>query len=543
MRKYEAGAYCRKKELSMAKKKRAVLTYNGVDGACAAAVVLLRYPAAEVWVTSANRADETLREMDAHTFSEVHVCGLGVWCAWESFAAAAAALRKKGTEIVWYCGRGYLDRERLTFEKVSTPVFLAAESNTAAVAAHLRLADNERARYLISLSALDRHVAGARPGGDIRRDHSDWLDLIGAALAQYLKFQDHAPYITAIRKLAMDQCDEQALRAVATFRRNGMKYILHGRSPLMRSLRDRIRKIAKIDRHLIITGESGTGKEHVAQLIREGSGREQGPFIPVNCALYAGNAGLANSDLFGHVKGAFTGAVETRRGRFAEADTGILYLDEIGDLPLEVQGKLLRVIEDGQVTPEGADAPRLQVSVRIIAAANRNLPAMVRKGKFRADLYHRLSTLRIHVPPLRERHEDVKIITDERLNMLAEEGYRKPRLTKKDRQRLAAYRWPGNVRQLVKIIDRAVMLGIGVNEALEEEEALGELEAWPDDAPETPDRLMPRSPDEVLTIDALHYRYAKHVLALFGGNKTAAAEALGIRPNTLRYSYLKEEKA
>jgi transcriptional regulator with GAF, ATPase, and Fis domain len=253
--------------------------------------------------------------------------------------------------------------------------------------------------------------------------------------------------------------------------------------------------------------------------------------IPVNCALFAGNVGLANSILFGHVKGAFTGADRDREGAFVAADAGILFLDEVGELPARVQAKLLRVLEDGQIKPEGADRPRRQVDVRVVAATNRDLPTMMRRGEFRTDLYHRLDTLRIEVPPLRDHPEDIALIAADTLRNLEAAGA-DGLLSPAELRELRSYDWPGNVRQLIKVLKRSAYLGIPIAETLAEERAcaLGarEDEGW----------LLPRSAEEIRPIRKVREEYAARALELNDGNLAATARALGIAPNTLR-SYLR----
>jgi two-component system nitrogen regulation response regulator NtrX len=524
-------------------KKTAILAYNGVDGACAAAVALLAYPRAEVLTASARGIGETFEELAHGAYAEVHVCGLGVWCPWERLETAARAMKRKGTRIVWYCGRGYLDADRGRFAGFCTPCFEDAGTNTEGVARALEITDRITAHLLMNLARCDRHVPDRRAEGDVTPEERDWLDLLAAAMGQYFKYQDRAPYIDAIRKLAANTLTSDDRRVIDGYRRTGNRYVLHGRSAVMNRLRERIQRCGDVDRHVVITGESGVGKEHVAQLLRERSRREMGPFIAVNCALYAGSAALANSDLFGHVRGAFTGATGDRRGKFAEADTGFLYLDEIGDLPLEVQAKLLRVLEDGWVTPEGADQPRQHVNVRVVAATNKELPELLRKGEFRADLYHRLATLRIHVPPLRERLEDIQPILEQRLDALREEGY-PHEFSLRDYEVFRAYSWPGNVRQLIKLVDRTVLLGITPAEAIAEERALGELVAYgaAEPAYEADGRLWPERKEDVLPLKEVQRRYARRVWELHGRNYTRTADALGIKPNTLRYTHLAEKK-
>jgi len=301
-------------------------------------------------------------------------------------------------------------------------------------------------------------------------------------------------------------------------------------------LRARIRRCAEVDEPVLIVGESGTGKEYVAHLIHERSERAMGPLIPVNCALFAGNPALANSTLFGHVKGAFTGAIGNRDGAFVCADTGILFLDEVAELPLEVQAKFLRVLEDGWVTPEGADRPR-KVDVRVVAATNRDLPSMIRRGEFRADLYHRLDTLLIRVPPLREHVQDVEVIARQILPTLQPEAP-ESMLSPKDIEHLRGYDWPGNVRQLIKVLKRSLYLGVSIGEAIDEERRLGPLaDQSRDQGAACP--LWPLTVDQVRPIREVRREYAARALELHGGNWAATARTLGIAVNTLR-SYIND---
>ena len=513
-----------------------IVAYYGVDGACAAAALLLHHRGADVLTSSARRIGQTLTDLASRPQapSEVHVCGLGVKCEWGDVAAAAESLRERGAEILWHCGRGYLDAQREAFERICTPVFLRLASNTQAVCASLTLGDDARALALMALAGQDRRIGPApRPPSE---DERFWLDLIEACIAQYLKYQDSAPYAAVVRKLASGQREEADQVQVAVFRRFGRRHVLLGGSEALSDLRRLIRRCAAADEGVLITGESGVGKDYVAHLIHEGSRRAMEPIVPVNCALFAGSAGLANSVLFGHKKGAFTGATADREGAFAAAHGGTLFLDEVGELPPEVQAKFLRVVEDGWVTPEGADRPERQADVRIIAASNSDLAAMIRAGAFRGDLYHRLDTLRVHVPPLREHMEDLRLIAEDAWARLVERGASRC-LTERDFERLRSYDWPGNVRQLIKVLKRAGCLEMGVAEAIEEERRLGGLAppgAGEGGAPDT----LPQSLGEVRPIREVQRDYAVRVLELCGGVYTAAARLLGIATNTLK-SYCK----
>jgi len=524
----------------MATQKRvSVLTYNGLDGACAAAMVLLGHPKADLVVTSAARIAQSLREVAAgrRAPDEVHVCGLGVWCDWDELAGAAHTLGKKGAEILWYCGRGYLKDQQDKYKALCTPVFLDAGSNAEAVCDHLGLKGHPNAEFLLRLALSDPIVTASdeSPPGE----EGFWYDLIYAAVARYFKYQDADAYRGAIRKLSRLERDASDEREVALFRRHGFRYALEGRSECMKDLRRTIRKCAELDEPVLITGETGVGKEYVAHLVHEGSRRGMGPIVPVNCAVFTGNVGLANSVLFGHKKGAFTGALSDREGAFVAADSGVLFLDEVGELPVEVQAKLLRVLEDGAITPEGADSASRQVDVRVIAATNCDLGAMIRAGEFRSDLYHRLDVLRIDVRPLREHPEDILAIAERTLRGL--EGAENTKLTKKEVQCLQRYDWPGNVRQLIKVLKRYVYLGTALSEAVEHERSQGSLQrahvAGGDE-----ETLFPAAASEVKPIREIQRQYAVRALELNGGNLSATADLLGIAPNTLR-SYTEPSEA
>jgi len=515
-----------------------IVTYNGVDGACAAAIALLKHPKARLAVTSAARVGQTLAELSAekHPPTEVHVCGVGVSRCWPEVLAAAQGLRAKGTHIFWYCGRGYLDGQREQFERVGSPVFLDLRANAEAVCEHLGLKGDPHGRRLTELARHDPNNEKGQPPKNPTGEQQWWLDLIEASISQYFKYQDTESYAQAIYRLAEQRRDEHDEHMVKVYRSYRSKYMLQGKSAPMRRLRELIKKCAVTDEHILVTGESGVGKEHVAHLLHEGSSRGANPFVPVNCTLFTGNTGLANSVLFGHVRGAFTGAERERAGAFVTADSGTLFLDEIGELPAEVQGKLLRVLEDGWVTPEGSDEPK-EVDVRVVAATNRDLGAMIREGRFRDDLYHRMETLRIHVPPLREHTEDIPLIAEHVLVTLgAAAGAQRPAET--DMEHLRAYDWPGNVRQLIKLLKRATYLGMDIGAVIAEEHRLLSLAPAGTEGAE-PGALFPERPEEIRPLREVQRAYARRALELNEGNQAATARMLKIAPNTLR-AYLAE---
>lgn len=249
------------------------------------------------------------------------------------------------------------------------------------------------------------------------------------------------------------KAENQALRQLVA----GERGVFHFSSPSMVAMERLVSKVAVTDSTVLITGESGTGKGVTARSIHEMSPRAQAPFIPVNCGAIPEN--LLESEFFGHSKGAFTGADRARKGLFSQADRGSLFLDEIGELPLHMQTKLLHVIEDKEVRPLGGDQAR-RVDVRIIAATNRNLADMVKEGRFREDLYFRLSVFHIHIPPLRERKDDLPRLMRFVLNSLGH-GKGQMEFDPMAEEILIDYAWPGNVRELENVINRANILADG----------------------------------------------------------------------------------
>jgi len=236
------------------------------------------------------------------------------------------------------------------------------------------------------------------------------------------------------------------------------RYGMVGSSSPMLELYGMIEKVAAAGVPVLIQGETGTGKELVARALHDASPRSGGPFLAENCAAISEN--LLESELFGHKKGAFTGAVADRPGHFVAADKGTVFLDEIGDMPLSMQAKLLRVLQDGEVRAVGANTTR-RVDVRIIAATHRDLPAAVASGDFREDLLFRLNVVTLHLPPLRERGEDVRAIARALLPAIAEEVGREATISEAALDALAGWSWPGNVRELENELRRAVALSSG----------------------------------------------------------------------------------
>lgn len=231
-----------------------------------------------------------------------------------------------------------------------------------------------------------------------------------------------------------------------------------GRSDAVLDLKRAIERVARADAKVLITGESGTGKELVARALHEMSTRSAYPFVPVNCAGLAD--GLLESELFGHLKGSFTGAYRDKSGKFEVADRGTMLMDEVGEMSLRMQGVLLRFLETGEIQKIGSDQPATRVNVRVIASTNRNLRQMAAEGKFREDLYYRLNVIHLYVPPLRERREDIPELVDHFLKAYAERHSGPVRnVTSEAMGMLCDYQWPGNVRELQNVVERIALTG------------------------------------------------------------------------------------
>jgi two-component system, NtrC family, response regulator HydG len=309
---------------------------------------------------------------------------------------------------------------------------------------------------------------------------------------------------------------------------------LLGKSAVMQRLFGLLERLAATSSTVLIQGESGTGKELVARALHYQSPRRRHPFVPVNCAAMP--EGLLESELFGHARGAFTGAQMARRGLFLEASRGTLFLDEIGDMPLGMQAKLLRVLEQRQIRPVGSDR-EVAVDVRVLAATHRDLASAVQQGTFREDLYYRLRVMPVQVPPLRDHREDIPFLAETFLQRHVAAHTPGPRrFTPKALHVLEQYDWPGNVRQLSHVIERAVTLStdewIDAEEfGLEEVLQLAPHAPAPEIERAQPIRDLP--PDAPFNLDAVTRHVLVMALEKTRGHKGQAADLLGVHPRTL----------
>ncbi|WP_020185683.1 sigma 54-interacting transcriptional regulator [Methylopila sp. 73B] len=360
----------------------------------------------------------------------------------------------------------------------------------------------------------------------------------GAVVGAVVVFRDIGQRREAEAKLKAALAEVESLRErlelenaylQEEIRLEGRHHGIIGTSAAIETVLRQVELVAPTDASVLVTGESGTGKELIARAIHEASGRRERPLIRVNCAAIPRE--LFESEFFGHVKGAFTGAFRDRVGRFELANGGTLFLDEVGEIPLELQSKLLRVLQEGQIERVGEERTR-KVDVRVIAATNRDLDAEVRKGTFRRDLYFRLNVFPLHSAPLRERPEDIPPLA---LNILRRPGRAAPgkplALTEGDVRRLTAYDWPGNVRELENVMERAIILARDGKLRIDLPAASGSRAAAPAPSKE--------AGHEILTAQDLRARDAANIRAalLAAGGKVSgpggAAERLGLKPTTL----------
>jgi two-component system response regulator HydG len=349
--------------------------------------------------------------------------------------------------------------------------------------------------------------------------------------ADYVTKPFHVPDLRAkldrvVRSLEIDQENRVLREQLRT--RPGFGGLI-GVSPKMQRVYRLIEKVSQHKYPVLILGESGTGKELVARSIHFSGPRRNEPFVPVDCSALVPT--LIESELFGYVKGAFTGAMHSKTGLMESAANGTLFLDEIGELPVDLQAKLLRALQEKEVKPVGS-TDRVSISTRVIAATNRDLESAVRQGQFRQDLFFRLNVVQIKIPPLRERKSDIPILVNAFLEKFADASSGVRAISEDAMARLLAYDWPGNVRELENAVERAVALGTG---------PILHVADLPSNLQYGSCERMPQS-DEVVPLDELERRAILRALRESSGDKLAAARLLGIGKTTL-YRKLKQYDA
>jgi DNA-binding NtrC family response regulator len=363
---------------------------------------------------------------------------------------------------------------------------------------------------LTGIGDLDTAVAAIRAGAYDFLAKPVKTDALEVAVRRAL---DHLNVKNEVRRLRAVADRELPIKGFA------------GNSSALREMTDMIRRVADSDATVLITGESGTGKELVARSLHELSSRKAAPFVAINCAAMP--APLLESELFGHVRGAFTDAKTSRSGLFVQAGAGTIFLDEVGEMPLEMQVKLLRVLQQRTVRPVGGDT-EVPFEARVVTATNRDLESEVDEKRFREDLFHRINVVAIEVPPLRARAGDVLLLANHVLEKIATRGG-KPKLeiTSDAARKLMDYNWPGNVRELENYIERAVAISDGKEIRIEHlppkvlQYQSARLEITTD------------APAEMITLAEMERRYVRQVLASLRGNKTHTARVLGIDRRSL----------
>jgi two-component system NtrC family response regulator len=426
----------------------------------------------------------------------------------------AGFLRKQGFEVALAGdGEDALARFRAEpFDLVLTDQRMPGLSGLELIAALRRVNPEVAVVVMTAYGTIETAVAAIKAGA------ADYL-------TKPLNLDELLHRIRAVRERQRLVAENRELR-LALNERHRVEGII-GESGRMQEVLSLVHRVAASDVTVLIQGESGTGKELIAQAIHYASPRASGPLVKVNCAALPET--LLESELFGHEKGAFTGAVATRQGRFELAHGGTLFLDEIGDLPLHLQVKLLRVLQEREFERVGSNRP-VSIDVRLIAATHRDLAALVKAGRFRDDLYYRLDVVTIVVPPLRERREDIPPLIDHFMRQFA--GANRKRisgLTRESRELLLRYDYPGNVRELENLIERAVVLT--------RDDVIG-----PADLPLTlhePVADMAEATGLTAAVEALERRMIHEALTQANRVQTRAAETLGISERVLRYKLKK----
>ncbi len=431
--------------------------------------------------------DRAMRELLASLYRE------------QSYETAEAASVDEALELA-------ADRD---FDVVVSDIRMPGRSGVELIGALRRLRRTTPVILMTAFGSIDSAVEAMRAGA---------FDYITKP------FEPEAVAFAAERALQQRRLEEENERLRRAVDKTAAMGDLLGESPAMREIFAMIRKVGATRSSVLITGESGTGKDLVARTIHYQGDLKDQPYVPINCTAIP--EGLLESELFGHVRGAFTGAHASKRGLFEEANGGTLFLDEIGDLPLSLQAKLLRVLQDREIRPVGSNRT-VQVQVRIIAATHRDLDQEIEAGRFREDLFYRLNVIPIHVPPLRERREDIPVLVRAFLRKHAPGG--KGSISDEALDWLCAQRWRGNARELENVVERTLALADGPDVGLADL-PMGKPEAGGALSPET---FLKAAAARRTSLQELEDQYLKAVLESVGGNKLQASKILGIDRKTL----------
>ena len=489
--------------------------YGWIDYACAAAVLLRKYPKAEVCGVSKGRFPEFLSDIAMQSDklpSHIIILGVGLTSDFPRLLNAVKKLHSDNVKLEFF---SVLPMEQPATEKsLEKYMEIHIDENCARLAEFINAHYQIQAEDLCEL-ALDKQDKNAHL--------NTWYYLIQAAMHQYRAYQNPAAYPEAIRSLSAGRpgaISPAQHKMLEHYRQYGHRELV-GKSKAIDKLRGIVNTIGPQDKiRVLIYGETGTGKETVAMLLHFKSPRHDERFIAFNCACLTPQ--LLESRLFGHEKGAFTGASERSIGLFEEASNGTLFLDEIAELTEDAQAGLLRILQEKKYRRLGGKED-LETNVRIIAATNRNLMEMVKKGEFRADLFYRLNTVQIYTPPLRESPEDIRVIANSYW-MANQKSF----LNQDQLDILTSYKWPGNVREMINLLDRAIAFDMDDFSVLLEDHKT----FWNHSSDKTEE--IPENCDELI-----RWR-ANALLKKYDNNISRTAEAMKMARNTFK-KYVNEK--
>lgn len=509
--------------------KRLILTVHKNQYYTASAMILRGVKEADIEFTAADGIHDDLLKYLGKDYENIYIIGSRLKADYAvQLKDAITALEKEKVAVTFY-----LIGDRIEIKSPEVKFFMpyikeAREGIDGAMITDLIKkdfeipeADFQRINEIYKSFELKKYTS-KDPQAEGRRKFVEYT------YQMYFKWDvgDTSGLVDMIKKTAFDSATPEEINRAKKYETS--EYMLTGDSKALAIIRKKAKIVGGFETPVLIVGETGTGKEFLARMVSEASKRRQDKFVAVNCAAI--NHDLMESTLFGHEKGAFTGADKSREGVIKQAEGGTLFLDEITEMPLEIQSKLLRFLQDFQYWPLGFDGKAHSADVRVIAATNANIKKMIKERKFREDLYYRLSGVTLRLPPLRERKEDIKqLAVSITYNLKQKEQVKDFTLGKKDFETLESYDWPGNVRQLHKFIYRCIIFdatGEDLKKLLDEERC--------EDMELAPVREIGCDDTTITTIAQAEEAAIRKALRIFKGKKKKAAEAIGMVLNTLK---------
>ncbi len=496
-----------------------IIVYPGFQSAAGAAILLRKYKDAVVCTGSARSIIHTLSNPQLKKVKHIFLISIGAYCEKDELIKKLKALFLQGIKVTWYYHYSQYEwlANDLKGEKHFTSVIKPKGWVTEIVADHQGIQND----FVTKLLKDEKKYVTNKDKGFLNK-YPERAAFIESESQRYLFYDDKNAYPEAIRFLATGaELDRKSRNVARHFIETGGR-VLIGKSEKISSLKNICIQSGKDPFiRVLIQGETGTGKETVARLIHNASNRHREPFIPASCANF--NENLMESELFGHVKGAFTSSVENRDGKFKRADGGTLFLDEVGELPPNLQARLLRVLQEGRFTPLGS-AEDIHVDVRVIAATNRDLINEIKEKRFREDLYFRFAQMVIKTPSLRDIPEDISEIADSIIRnfCMMRDIQKKPKISDKTLACLKSYSWPGNVRELENVLAKAIVQ----NKLDDVESILKESEIIYDS-----DSCFMKI-KTIVHCDKVQADYCKKVLEHCNGKKTKAMNMIGLSINT-----------